>query len=160
MVVCGGNGCGKSALLNAIMAAKEHAAPYGGFRMDPRCVSSDSELARVTVRVSFSELERNWYQEKYNEACPEDDEIILEIQTGGNARATKRSQVVRNLLSWYSREYRDSPGFFDYIDAHRIVGKRDLTTWDSASLSDQRSKNSLGAVGTEKFNLIKALLSH
>ncbi len=61
MVICGGNGSGKSALLNALMAAKEHAAPYGGFNMDPRCVSSDAELARVTLKILFSEHERVWY---------------------------------------------------------------------------------------------------
>lgn len=71
----------------------------------------------------------------------------------------KRSQVVRNLLSWYSKEYKDSPGFFDYIDAHRIVQKKDLSTWNSSSLSDQQSKQSLGAVGTQKFNLIKEYLA-
>jgi len=159
MVICGGNGCGKSALLNALMAAKEHAAPYGGFRMDPRCVSSDAELARVTLKILFSEIERNWYKEKYNKDCPEFDEIILEIQKGGNARVPKRSQVVRSLLSWYSREYKDSPGFFDYIDAHRIVAKKQLSTWNSSSLSDAQSKQSLGALGTQKFNLIKEYLA-
>jgi AAA15 family ATPase/GTPase len=64
MVICGGNGCGKSAVLHAIMAAKENAAPYGGFQMDPRCVSANAELARVTLRVQFSEAERVWYKEK------------------------------------------------------------------------------------------------
>lgn len=159
MVICGGNGCGKSAILHAIMAAKEHAAPYGGFQMDPRCVSSDSELAKIALKVEFSEVERNWYKEKYNQDCPAEDEIELEIEKGGRARATKRSQIVRHLLSWYSREYQDSPGFFDYIDAHRFVGKRDLSTWDSQSLSDQRSKEDLGAAGTKKFNRTKEYLA-
>jgi len=159
MVICGSNGCGKSALLNAIMAAKEHAAPYGGFQMDPRCVSSNSELARVTLGIRFSDVEQDWYREKYNQECPSSDEIILEIQKGGRASVPKRSQVVRNLLSWYSREYKESPGFFDYIDAHRIAVKKDLSTWNSSSLSDQQSKQSLGAVGTQKFNLIKEYLA-
>jgi predicted ATPase len=159
MVLCGSNGCGKSALLNALMAAKEHAAPYGGFQMDPRCVSSDSELARVTLRIQFSKIEQSWYKAKYDQDCPNCDEIILEIQKGGSARVPKRSQVVRNLLSWYSREYRESPGFFDYIDAHRITAKKDLSTWNSSSLSDQQSKQGLGAVGTQKFNLTKEYLA-
>ena len=86
MVICGSNGCGKSALLNALMAAKEHAAPYGGFNMDPRCVSSDSEQARVTLRIQFSEIEQSWYKEKYKQDCPDSDEIILEIQKGGSGK--------------------------------------------------------------------------
>jgi predicted ATPase len=159
MVICGGNGCGKSALLNAIMAAKENAAPYGGFAMDPRCVSSDAEMARVTLSIEFTELEQNWYYEKHSQVCPEKDEIVLEIQKGGSARVPKRSQVVRSLLSWYSREFKDSPGFFDYIDAHRIVAKKQLSTWNSSSLSDEKSKQSLGAQGTQKFNLMKEYLA-
>ena len=71
----------------------------------------------------------------------------------------KRSQAVKNLLSWYSREFRDSPGFFDYIDAHRFVEKKQLSTWNSSLLSDAQSKQHLGAVGTQKFNLVKEYLA-
>lgn len=159
MVICGGNGCGKSALLNAIMAAKEHAAPYGGFQLDPRCVAADSMSARVYLKVSFSGLERNWYEERRKVACPESDEIVLEIQAGGRGSVPKRSQVVKTLLSWYSREYANSPGFFDYIDAHRIVQKKQLSSWDSTSLSDAQSKHSLGSSGTQKFNATKEYLA-
>lgn len=159
MVICGANGCGKSSILHAIMAAKEHAAPYGGFQMDPRCVRADADSARVTLRVAFSDLEQQWYRDKYSSECPQEDEVILEIQKGGQARVPKRSTVVRNLLSWYSREFKDSPGFFDYIDAHRVVAKKSLSTWNSSSLSDQQSKQSLGSAGTQKFNLIKEYLA-
>jgi predicted ATPase/predicted RNase H-like HicB family nuclease len=159
MVICGANGCGKSSILHALMAAKEHAAPYGGFQMDPRCVSACAELASVTLRVEFSELERQWYRDKYSQECPEQDEIILQIHRGGRANVPKRSTVVRNLLSWYSREYKDSPGFFDYIDAHRVVARKELSTWNSSSLSDQHYKQSLGQVGTQKFNVIKEYLA-
>lgn len=141
------------------MAAKEHAAPYGGFQMDPRCVSSDANLARVTLRIQFSKMELAWYQEKYEQDCPESDEIILEIEKSGRATVPKRSRIAKNLLSWYSREHKASPGFFDYIDAHRIVAKKDLSVWNSSSLSDQQSKVSLGASGTQKFNLIKEYLA-
>ena len=64
----------------------------------------DAELAKVTLRILFSENERNWYKERYKKNCPETDEIILEIQKGGRARVPKRSQEVKNLLSWYSRQ--------------------------------------------------------
>ncbi len=62
IVICGGNGCGKSALLQAIMTAKEHAAPYGGFQMDPRSVSADAEKATISLRIKFSQIERDWYK--------------------------------------------------------------------------------------------------
>lgn len=159
MVICGGNGCGKSALLNALMTAKEHAAPYGGFQTDPRSVSADAELARVIMRIQFSSREREWYQDQYKQECPENDEIVIEIESGGRARATKRSQVAKNLLGWYSRKYRKSPGFFDYIDAHRITQKKQLTTWDASALSDDRFKQTLGQLGTSKFQFTKEYLA-
>src|SRR5687768_4336601 len=46
MVIAGGNGCGKSALLNALLTAKEHAAGYGYFSADPHAVSADADFAR------------------------------------------------------------------------------------------------------------------
>lgn len=159
MVICGGNGCGKSALLNALMTAKEHAAPYGGFHADPRAVSADAEMAKIIMRLRFSPFEREWYQQHYKQECPENDEIIIEIQSGGRARATKRSTVTQHLLGWYSRKYKKSPGFFDYIDAHRITQKKQLSTWDASVLSDDRFKQTLGQLGTSKYQFTKEYLA-
>jgi len=159
MVICGGNGCGKSALLNALMTAKENAAPYGGFQTDPRSVSADADFAKIVMRLKFSDREREWYQEQYKQQCPEEDEIVIEIQKGGAARVPKRSQATRNLLSWYSRTFAKSPGFFDYIDAHRIIKKKQISTWDSSALSDARFKQTLGQVGTAKFQFTKDYLA-
>lgn len=159
MVICGGNGCGKSAFLNALMAAKENAAPYGGFTMDPRCVSADASMAKVILKLEFSDTERTWYKEQYNMDCPAEDEIHLEISKGGSARTTKRSPVTKNLLGYYSREFKNSPGFFDYIDAHRVHQKKQLTTWNSQSLSDNHAKQTLGATGNTKFQYTKEYLA-
>jgi len=63
------------------------------------------------------------------------------------------------LLSWYSREFKNSPGFFDYIDAHRLHAKKDLSTWDASSLNDSRIKQSLGAQGQNKFAFTKEYLA-
>jgi len=159
VVICGGNGCGKSALLQALMTAKEYAAPYGGFTTDPRAVSADAPLATVQVRLRFSDTERAWYQRVHNNPCPEEDEIVIEIRPGGAARATKRSDVTRQLLSWYSRTFEASPGFFEYIDDHRMFPKKQLSTWDASSLGDERMKQSLGEAGGAKFRFTKEYLA-
>lgn len=159
MVICGGNGCGKSAFLNALMAAKENAAPYGGFAMDPRCVSADASMAKVILKLEFSAVEQEWYRKQYSQDCPAEGEIHLEISKGGRARTTKQSQVTKNLLGYYSRQYANSPGFFDYIDAHRVHQKKQLTTWDSQSLSDNYAKQTLGATGSTKFQYTKEYLA-
>lgn len=156
MVVCGGNGCGKSALLEALMTAKEHAGSYGGFSLDPRAVSADADRSCITMTLSFTEEERAFVTDKFNVECPEQDEIVIEIEKGGRARVTKRSAPVRQLLGYYSRAI-GSPGFFDYIHAYRRMQKKQLQTWDSSFLSDARTKSTL-ALTQDKFQFIKEYL--
>lgn len=159
MVICGGNGCGKSAVLNALMTAKEHAGAYGNFEFDPRTVSADADQALITMQLSFADNEREFVRRQFSYECPESDEIVIEIKKGGQARAPKRSRLVKDLLGWYSKSYLNSPGFFDYIDAHRPVPKVTLSTWDASFLSDERAKGTLGAAGTAKFQHTKAYLA-
>src|SRR5687768_4890738 len=87
MVICGGNGCGKSALLEALITAKEHAGSYGGhFQFDPRAVSANADRATISMSLLFDESERRFIKEKNNQDCPESEEVVIEIQKGGNAR--------------------------------------------------------------------------
>jgi predicted ATPase len=159
MVICGGNGSGKSAVLNALMTAKEHAGAYGHFEFDPRAVSADAASATISLTLAFSDAERQFVQRQFGTECPATDSIEIEIKKGGQGRAQKRSPAVKQLLSWYSRSYLDSPGFFDYIDAHRSVPKVQLSTWDASFLSDERAKGTLGATGAAKFQNTKAYLA-
>ena len=157
MVICGANGCGKSALLEALMTAKERAGAYGNFRFDPRVVSADADKATIKVVLEFSEKERDFVKAKFGSECPEEDEIIIEILKGGSARAIKRSGPVSQLLGFYSRAI-GSPGFFDYINAHRQMQKNELSTWDANFLSDDRAKETL-ALDQNKFRHTKQYLA-
>lgn len=157
MMICGGNGCGKSALLEALMTAKEHAGAYGNFNFDSRAVSADAEKATITMNLAFTEEERAFVQKQFGSECPETDEIIIEINKGGAARAVKRSGSVHRLLSYYSQAI-GSPGFFDYIQAERYTQKSQLQTWDASFLSDESAKGTL-ARGPQKFMLTKQYLT-
>lgn len=157
MVICGGNGCGKSALLEALMTAKEHAGAYGNFAFDPRAVSADAAKAAITMKLKFSEDERLFVKERYDADCPETDEVIIEILKGGEARVIKRSGPTSRLLSYYSQAL-GSPGFFDYINPDRRIHKTQLQTWDASFLSDDRAKQTL-ARGEQKFQLTKQYLA-
>lgn len=159
MVICGGNGCGKSALLNALMTAKEYAGAYGSFEHDPRAVSADSNRALISLILKFNDAERDFVKRQFNTDCPESDEIVIEILKGGSGRALRTSKATGHLLSWYSKSYLDSPGFFDYIDAYRPVPKTQLSNWDASFLSDQRAKDTLSAKGTAKFRNTKSYLA-
>jgi predicted ATPase len=157
MVICGGNGCGKSALLEALITAKEHAGSYGHFGFDPRAVSADAMKATITMKLAFAEDERSFVKEKFGSECPETDEVVIEINKGGGAQAVKRSEPVKRLFSYYSHAV-GSPGFFDYINAYRRPQKSQLQTWDASLLSDDRTKQTL-AVGDQKFQLTKQYLA-
>jgi len=157
MVICGGNGCGKSALLEALMTAKEYAGSYGNFRFDPMVVSANAEKAIITLLLKFSEKEREFVREKFSIECPETDEIIVEISKGASGRVIKRSKSTFRLCSYYSRSL-NSPGFFDYINAYRRMKKLRLQTWDSSFLSDQHTKETL-AINVDKFQNTKRYLA-
>ncbi len=157
MVICGGNGCGKSALLEALMTAKEHAGSYGNFLFDPRAVSADATKATITMKLAFTENERSFVKARFNIECPETDEVIIEIDKSGRARVERSSAPVNKLLGYYSRAP-GSPGFFDYINAHRQYRKSQLQTYDASFLSDDRAKETL-ASNDQKFQLTKRYLA-
>ena len=159
MVICGGNGCGKSALLNALMTAKEYAGAYGSFTFDPRAVSADAEHANITMELTFAENEREFVRKQFNTECPQTDEIVIRIEKNGKGKVIKRSPAAARLLSWYAKSYLNSPGFFDYIDAYRPIQKQNLSNWDASFLSDQRAKETLSAIGTAKYQNTKAYLA-
>lgn len=157
MVICGGNGSGKTALLEALMTAKEHAGGYGQFKFDPRAVSSLSEKSTIQIELSFNEQEREFHNNEYGSECPNFDTIIVEILKGGRGRVTKRSNPTAKLLGYYGRSL-GSPGFFDYFNAYRQVPKVDLSSWTANSLSEQVTKQTL-ARETNKFELTKRYLA-
>lgn len=157
MVICGGNGCGKSALLEALITAKEVSGSYGGFSIDSRAVSADALKATIWMKLAFSESERAFVKEKFSTDCPETYEINVEINRSGGTRELGGSSAVRQLLSYYGRTP-GAPGFFDYINAHRQARKTQLQTWDPSLLSDERARQTL-ARGEDKFQLTKQYLA-
>lgn len=159
MVICGGNGCGKSALLQALMTAKEHAGSYGNFTFDPRAVSADADFALISMTLAFTDAERAFVKRQFGHDCPDRDTIIIRINRGGKAQAQQRSNVVHQLLGYYSQAYLDAPGFFDYIDAYRRAPRIELSNWDASFLSDDRAKQTLSASGEQKFQNTKQYLA-
>ncbi len=158
IVICGGNGCGKSALLEALMTAKEHAGRYKGFAFDTQVVAADANEAFISMTLSFTEAERQFVTEHWMTECPEQEEIVIEILRGGRAKTARRSDATNKLLSYYSKEFLHSPGFFDYIDAFRYSPKVSLNTWSTDFLSDEHTRLTLGAPGSQKFQNTKRYL--
>jgi predicted ATP-binding protein involved in virulence len=151
MVICGGNGCGKSALLNALMTAKEYAGGYGNFFFDPRAVSADADFALISITLAYSQSEREFLKRRYGIDCGETDKVVVRINKGGGGQTQERSTAAHQLLSYYSQAEGNSAGFFDYIDAYRHSPRTELSSWDASFLSDDQARLTLGASGSQKF---------
>ena len=157
VVICGSNGCGKSALLEALMTAKERVGAYGHFSFDPRAVSADSQKSVITMNLEFTEDEQQFVKNKYNTECTKTEEITVTIDKSGSTQLSRRSNAVQHLLSYYSHTL-GSPGFFDYINAYRYQRKSQLQTWEPSLLSDDRTKQTL-ALSENKFQYTKQYLT-
>lgn len=155
MVISGGNGCGKSAILEALIVAKEQAGGYGEFQLDPHAVSADAEKGTVRIGVQFSDAERAYLRDKITTPCPETDEIVIEVPQSGRGRAIRSSPFAGHLFSSFSPQ--GSVGFFDYITAYRNPPKQSLNGWNPGACSEVELKRTLAGPG-EKYRLTKQYL--
>jgi len=157
MVICGGNGCGKSSILEAIMAAKERVAGYGNFAWDPRFVSADAPWSTITLTLSFTAQERAFAERQSGQVCSESETITVEFDKNGANRASSCTLPVQQLLGNFSRSSQ-SLGYFDFINAHRVPTKMQLSVLDMSALDDIQVKQTL-AQGSNKFTQTKQYLA-
>lgn len=124
MVICGGNGCGKSALLEALMIAKESVGPYGNFNIDKRAISASSEQAIITMTLSFKDQEILLAKEIFGE-IHNTEKVVVKINRKGGPNI-QAPDPLKRLLGYYSTRNTDSTsslGFFEYINAYRQTQK-------------------------------------
>jgi energy-coupling factor transporter ATP-binding protein EcfA2 len=149
VVVCGSNGSGKSALFNALITAKEAAAPYGGgFQLDRSFISAGAETCSISIELAFDDNERSYMQtvppggqfKPYSSASARID--FVAHRNLSPPASVECPDAVRRLLSSYSRSA-DAPGFFDYIDAHRSYPRVSLNTWSPDVMNDEATKGTL-----------------
>lgn len=159
LVICGGNGAGKSALLQALMTAKENVGGYGYFNADARAVSADADFASVSITLTFTPEEQASVKARIGIQCPPSQEFEVRLQKDGSGQVVKGGHPASTLLSYYSSTDANAPGYFDYIEAYRLMQKVQLSNWDSSSLSDERMKQTLVATSANKFQNTKAYLA-
>ena len=157
VVICGRNGCGKSALLEALITAKEIVGSYG-FSIDNMCVSADADIAKISLTLEFDEKEQIFVREKLNQNLLPEELLRVEINKGGRSQPIGVSQAARVLLRHYSTEHDYKPGFFDYINVERRIKKFKINTLDTSALSDQNTKETL-VINERKFENTKRYLA-
>lgn len=159
VVICGSNGCGKSAILEAIMTAKERTSEYGGFIFDPNIVSADASSTKINMKLEFSDMDLK-FAERLRIELSDVVEINIEIEKESRrvSKSINPSVKIGKLLSYYSSKD-DSPGFFDYIEAHRPIQKSRLASWTPDSITDEITKETFTS-GGRKFRLTKNYLAN
>lgn len=180
MVVCGGNGCGKSALLSALVLAKEASGSYGNGPGDQlTSISADAIQCRIVVTLEFDEAEQAFLKEvpslphhrptSQPFAGPTATiDVTLRKGQPNQPPSIQCPEAVRRLLSSYSRVV-GAPGFFDFIDAHRVYPRMQVSSWEPHSTSDEAAKGTLVVPGQDhagparqpgsKFQLTKRYLA-
>lgn len=160
IVIGGGNGCGKSALLEAFFFAKQAAAPYRNqaFRLGGRnVVSADADLAIVNLEIEFSEVDREFASEHLKVDCPEVAKLEAQFRQGQATATGSCPGPVRRLLSSY-RSVDNPPGFFDYFTARRQIQTQTLTSLNFNQFNHDQIMNSFQGSGN-KFNFTKQYLA-
>lgn len=156
MVICGGNGCGKSSLLEALMTAKESCGTYYNFQLDRSCVSANAEKSNISLEIAFLDKEREFAKKYLNCNCPEKDVLEVEITKLGERHVKFFTTNLVHLLRHYSAG-EDSPGYFDYITAHRRIEKTAMSSWNAELISDENAKRTF--VSENKFQQTKNYLA-
>jgi AAA15 family ATPase/GTPase len=158
MVICGGNGCGNSALLEALMIAKESVGPYGNFNIDKRAISANAEQAVITMTLSFKDHEVKLAKDMFGE-LHNTEKMVVKINRKGGPNI-EAPEPLKRFLGYYSTNYNDcneSLGFFEYINAYRQTQKTRIQEYNLQSLSDVRTRDTL-ARSENKFQLTKQYL--
>lgn len=142
-MIGGGNGCGKSAILEAILFAKEAAGSYTHyFRNEKNIISSDADFANVRLELQFNDLDRKFAETYLKEVCPEQAALTVKFIRGDELPIVNCPTIVRNLLKSFAPGQEIAPGFFDYFDAHRRIQEQRLNSIN-LSISDEQAKHSL-----------------
>ena len=181
MVVCGGNGCGKSALLAALVFAKEASGSYAnGPSVQSSAVSADASQCQVSFTMAFTDAECAFLRAPPNLPHPQYPpyqpfsgstatvEVTLRKNQPDQALSVQCPDAVRRLLSSYSRAA-GATGFFDFIDAHRVYPRMQVSSWEPHSISDEAARGTLVCPdptlmgpphhGGSKFQLTKRYLA-
>lgn len=161
VVICGSNGSGKSAILEALMTAKEAIGSYGGyFQKNPNATTANADKCSIVVRFGITESEMKSCLNGHQMA---EFEKHLISEFTATITIEKLGHITMQTIPHYGysglfQTYHNSKGFFDYFNAHRVHHKSIIDSWKPNALNEDLMKRNLA--GLDKGSSIKTYLSH
>jgi AAA15 family ATPase/GTPase len=169
VILAGPNGSGKSSLLEAIAYAKEAVVSYSQSNPltnrinNTQLISSNADLARIEVDFLLNDDEKRILESMdlhYNDV----ESLIVTIEKTVSAR--RKNHSINALNSNVSDGFRyvlsnhgETPnlGLMDYIDAHRIFRRQELSGFNF-SINSENERQKRFSSAAEKFNQLKNTL--
>ncbi|CAG5082023.1 AAA family ATPase [Parvicella tangerina] len=181
VVICGGNGSGKSSILEALLTLRNFLAgqvdKHQRFQFDVNMISSNSDMCTIEATFEFTDEEIGFINNKFDgkftlpkshSVCialkkPDDPDLIINPDDIIDELTHKNSEFLvgiegQNLaVSHILYDHKLGVSVFDYFSAIREVNKQNINNWQSSYLHRNQQRQVL-IQERNKFQNIKQYL--
>jgi len=157
VVIAGGQGTGKSSVLEAIAYFKENLGPYYSTWADPSVVNVNAPFAEITIKFEVYPEEKEYLQKVHNRSLSV-SELSGSIRIGKNGNIIQQNrpdELYLLLRSYDERKSFPGVGVFEYLNPLRVMRKKSITTISIGGFSDPEEKRRRIVYAEGKFEMTK-----
>ena len=147
VVICGGNGSGKSALLEGLMAIRQAIVTRApGIQSNTASISADSTEATLSMTLEFSHEECIFGGQFSGTACAQIQEVSVVFSRHTANRVVCSEEAVA-IIGRYFRSSPNASAYFDYLYAHRVFEAVSVGGWSPTGFDELAKSAVLGIEG-------------